>query len=594
MSFDALGLTPELLRAVADQGYTEPTPVQREAIPLVLAGRDLLAGAQTGTGKTAAFVLPMLQLLNAERTPGWKSNGAPEPGRDRAPARSARRRPLADPRPRPHPDPRARAPGRGERPDLRRPPPDPLGRDLRRRRLRAPGPRPARRPRDRRRDARPPPRPRRASARSTCRSVEILVLDEADRMLDMGFIRDIRQILALLPATARTCCSRRRSRTTSGSSPARSCATRRRSRSRRATRATALVDPGRPPGRPRAQARAALSHLIRSGRIEQALVFTRTKHGANRLAEQLGRDGINAAAIHGNKSQGQRVRALDDFKAGRATILVATEVASRGLDIEELPHVVNYELPMVPEDYVHRIGRTGRAGADRRRDLARLRRRGAAPPRDRAAARPIDPDRGHPGLRARSIDPPGADPPAVGRPALRQPVARQRPASRSRPASVAEPRPIATAARSSRTPARSATPRRPDRTAARVRAATVRGRARRARTSTAVAASPARADAPTTTAARARARAARAVRRRPGTGIGNGQGSRSGWAGGGERMDRNGDPRGRGDRPRDDRGRAAVRAEPGPGLGRQGRPGSRSANFQALPGERLARAERRD
>ena len=126
----------------------------------------------------------------------------------------------------------------------------------------------------------------------------------------------------------------------------------------------------------RERKRELLSHLIKTGRIEQALVFTRTKHGANRLAEQLVRDGISANAIHGNKSQGQRVRALDDFKAGRVAILVATEVAARGLDIEALPHVVNFELPMVPEDYVHRIGRTGRAGHGRRRRLARLRRRG--------------------------------------------------------------------------------------------------------------------------------------------------------------------------------------------------------------------------
>jgi ATP-dependent RNA helicase RhlE len=181
-------------------------------------------------------------------------------------------------------------------------------------------------------------------------------------MLDMGFIRDIRRILALLPAHRQNLLFSATFsddiRSLAGGllhDPATVQVTPRNTATQLVTQLMHPVD--------RERKRELLSHLIRSGRIEQALVFTRTKHGADRLADQLGRDGIAAAAIHGNKSQGQRVRALNDFKAGRASILVATEVASRGLDIEQLPHVVNYELPMVPEDYVHRIGRTGRAGA---------------------------------------------------------------------------------------------------------------------------------------------------------------------------------------------------------------------------------------
>ena len=351
MSFESLGLTPELLRAVADQGYTEPTPVQREAIPLVLAGRDLLAGAQTGTGKTAAFVLPILQRL-ADSQPVVTGPTS---------ARSPRRLSAAGPRPRPHPDPRARAPGRGERPDLRRPPPvrstaiyGGVGFDPQVRALRA-GPAIV--------VATPGRLLDHANQRTIDLSqVEVLVLDEADRMLDMGFIRDIRRVIASCRSAARTCCSRRRSRRRSGASRPGCSTSRRPSRSRRRNTATELVTQVVFPV-DRHRKRELLSHLIRSGRIEQALVFTRTKHGANHLAEQLQRDGIAATAIHGNKSQGQRVKALNDFKAGRASILVATEVASRGLDIEDLPHVVNFELPMVAEDYVHRIGRTGRAGA---------------------------------------------------------------------------------------------------------------------------------------------------------------------------------------------------------------------------------------
>jgi ATP-dependent RNA helicase RhlE len=352
MSFDNLGLAPELLRAVADQGYTEPTPVQAEAIPLVLAGRDMLAGAQTGTGKTAAFVLPILQRLNGGHPEGAAPVGQPGPrNATRPPVRvlvltptrelalqveesfrtyGAHRRVRSA----------AIYGGVGFEPQVRA--------------LRA-GPSVV--------VATPGRLLDHAGQRTIDLSqVEVLVLDEADRMLDMGFIRDIRKILDLLPAKRQNLLfsatfSDEIRRLAGGllDRPATVQVTPRNSAIALVSQLVLPVD--------RERKRELLTHLVRTGRVEQALVFTRTKHGANRLAEQLARDGIAATAIHGNKSQGQRVRALDDFKAGRASILVATEVASRGLDIEELPHVVNYELPMVAEDYIHRIGRTGRAGS---------------------------------------------------------------------------------------------------------------------------------------------------------------------------------------------------------------------------------------
>jgi ATP-dependent RNA helicase RhlE len=342
MSFDALGLAPEFLRAVADQGYTEPTPVQAEAIPLVLAGRDLMANAQTGTGKTAAFVLPLLQRLGPPNI---------DPRSGRRPIRAlvlAPTRELAL-----QVEESVRVYGRhwgvrsaaiyggvGFAPQanaLRR------GVDL---------------------VVATPGRLLDHVGQRTIdlSTVEVLVLDEADRMLDMGFIRDIRRVLDVLPP-------RRQNLLFSATfseeirslargflhEPASVQVTPRNSATPLVTQVAHPVD--------RERKRELLSHLIRTGAIDQALVFTRTKHGANRLAEQLGRDGISAVAIHGNKSQGQRIRALADFKTGRTPILVATEIAARGLDIDGLPHVVNFELPMVPEDYVHRIGRTGRAGS---------------------------------------------------------------------------------------------------------------------------------------------------------------------------------------------------------------------------------------
>ena len=336
MSFAELGLRPDLLRAVARQGYTDPTPVQRDAIPLVLAGRDMLAGAQTGTGKTAAFVLPMLQRLAAA------------PSRERR-VRALILTPTRELAIQVEDSVRAYSGGTarstaiyggvgfgGQVGALRR------GAEIV---VATPG-----RLLDHARQG-----------TIDLRAVEILVLDEADRMLDMGFIRDIRQVLALLP-------DRRQNLLFSAtfSREIRSLAEGllERPASVQVTPENTAVDLVEQVVHPvdRARKRELLTHLVRTREIDQALVFTRTKHGANKLAEQLNRDGIATAAIHGNKSQPQRVRALADFKAGRVLLLVATEVAARGLDIEALPHVVNFELPMVAQDYVHRIGRTGRAG----------------------------------------------------------------------------------------------------------------------------------------------------------------------------------------------------------------------------------------
>ena len=341
MSFDTLGLLPEYIRAVADEGYTEPTPVQAEAIPLVLAGRDVLAGAQTGTGKTAAFALPLMQRLHATRPAGGSRRIRAlvlAPTRELALQVEESFRTYGVHRPvrsttifggvsfdkqvkalRTWPEIVVATPGRlldhvGQRTiDLS--------------------------------------------------GISILVLDEADRMLDMGFIHDIRKILALLPTerqnllfSATFSADIRRLAEGILRDPAFVQVTPRNTAPDLVAQIVHPVD--------RERKRELLSKLVLDRRIDQALVFTRTKRGADRLAEQLERDGIAAAAIHGNKSQPQRIRALDDFKRGRVLILVATDIAARGIDIDALPHVVNYELPMVPEDYVHRIGRTGRAGTD--------------------------------------------------------------------------------------------------------------------------------------------------------------------------------------------------------------------------------------
>jgi len=359
VSFAPLGLEPELLRAVADQGYTVPTAVQAEAIPLVLEGRDVLAGAQTGTGKTAAFVLPILQILNGRPPSGATPQGVRSDPRDRA-RRDASRPAVRTLILTPTRELAIQVEESVRTYGARRPVRSAViyggvGFDAQVRALRA-GPPIV---------VATPGRLLDHVGQGTIdlSRVEILVLDEADRMLDMGFIRDIRKIIALLPARRQNLLfsatfSDEIRRLADGilDRPAHVQVTPRNTTVELVRQVVHPVD--------RERKRELLSHLIRSGRIDQALVFTRTKHGANRLAEQLERDGIAAAAIHGNKSQPQRNRALADFKAGRAAILVATDIAARGIDIDALPHVVNFELPMAPEDYVHRIGRTARAGMD--------------------------------------------------------------------------------------------------------------------------------------------------------------------------------------------------------------------------------------
>ena len=336
-----------MLRAVAEQGYTQPTPIQSQAIPVVLSGRDLLGAAQTGTGKTAGFTLPMLQLLTARSH--YKNATSHSPARH--PVRALVLVPTRELAAQVQES--VRAYGRhltlrstviyggvGINPqiaDLRR------GVDI---------------------VVATPGRLLDHVQQKTIdlRQVEILVLDEADRMLDMGFIHDIRRILALLPAKRQNLLFSATFsddiRKLSGqflNDPATVEVARRNAPIELIGQVAHPVDKDRK--------RALLSHLVKTNGWQQVLVFTKTKHGANRLAEQLGQDGIEADAIHGNKSQPARMRALKRFKDNELHVLVATDIAARGIDIDALPHVVNYDLPNVPEDYVHRIGRTGRAGS---------------------------------------------------------------------------------------------------------------------------------------------------------------------------------------------------------------------------------------
>ncbi len=343
MSFEDLGLAPFLLRALAEQGYENPTPIQQQAIPLVLEGHDLLAGAQTGTGKTAAFGLPLLQHLatSAQEV----RNG---PRRPRALILTPTRE-LAT---QVHDSLRGyskylRIPstciyggvGMGNQLDILR-----RGVDLL---VACPG---------------------RLIDHLERRSIdlsgiEVLVLDEADRMLDMGFLPSIKRILAKLPKQNRQ--TLLFSATFADPikqlalefmrNPREVMVTPRNTVAETIAHRVHPVDAGRK--------RELLLHLLAQDSREQTLVFAKTKHGSDKLATFLDKSGIKTAAIHGNKSQSQRLRALGDFKAGRVTVLVATDIAARGIDINELPKVINYDLPMVAEDYVHRIGRTGRNGA---------------------------------------------------------------------------------------------------------------------------------------------------------------------------------------------------------------------------------------
>ena len=345
MSFSQLGLSEALVRAVTEHGYTQPTPVQAQAIPAVLAGGDLLAGAQTGTGKTAGFVLPMLQRLAAA------GSAANAPHHGVKPIRALILTPTRELAAQVEESVRTYGKysrlnslvvygGVGIHPQiaaLKR------GVDIL---VATPG---------RLLD-------HQSQGTVNLRHVEILVLDEADRMLDMGFIRDIRRILALLPKRRQnllfSATFSEEIKTLADSllnAPAMIEVARRNSTVEIITQKVHPVD--------RDRKRELLSHLIKTQNWHQVLVFTRTKHGANKLAEQLNDDDITALAIHGNKSQSARTRALAEFKDGDLQVLVATDIAARGIDIDQLPHVVNYDLPNVPEDYVHRIGRTGRAGA---------------------------------------------------------------------------------------------------------------------------------------------------------------------------------------------------------------------------------------
>ena len=339
MSFKELGLSQALLSAIEQKGYTTPSPIQEKCIPVVLEGKDVLASAQTGTGKTAGFALPMLQQLSQNPV----KHNRPVRALVLTPTRELAAQVLED------------VNDFGKAVDMRaavifggvsqvpqvkalRAGVDVLvstpGRllDLIDQRL------------------------------LSLKNVEILVLDEADRMLDMGFLRDIKRILALLPQkrqnllfSATFSKDIRKLAESFLHHPVTVSATPANTTVEKIEQRTIRVD--------KDNKTALTIKLISEGKWQQVLVFTRTKHGANRLSEKLQKAGITSAAIHGNKTQNARTAALAGFKTGKIRVLVATDIAARGLDIPLLPHVINYELPNIPEDYVHRIGRTGRAGA---------------------------------------------------------------------------------------------------------------------------------------------------------------------------------------------------------------------------------------
>jgi len=339
MTFEELNLAPAILRAVQEQRYPSPTPIQVQAIPIVLQGQDLLAGAQTGTGKTAAFALPMLHLLH--------NRPAAQPGAIRAlvltPTRELAAQveqaigvygqyvPLKS---------AVIFGGVGMTPQIKS---IAAGVDIL---VATPG---------RLLDLH-------GQGYIDLSRVEILVLDEADRMLDMGFIHDVKKVLALLPQDKQSLLF---SATFSDDIRTLAAGLLKNPQSVQVTPPNSTVERIAqviyPVGRNRKK--EVLAHLIESGDLSQALVFTRTKYGANQVADYLNQRGIQAMALHGNKSQSARTQALADFKSGDLRALVATDIAARGIDIDDLPYVVNYDIPNVPEDYVHRIGRTGRAGA---------------------------------------------------------------------------------------------------------------------------------------------------------------------------------------------------------------------------------------
>ncbi|MCK5814204.1 MAG: DEAD/DEAH box helicase [Cocleimonas sp.] len=338
-TFSSLDLSDSLLRAIKEQGYDKPTPIQAQGIPAVLKGNDIMAAAQTGTGKTASFTLPLLHRLSQGRKAGANQVRALvlTPTRELAAQVEAsittygKYLPLTS---------TVVFGGVKINPQmmrLRR------GVDIL---VATPG------------------RLLDLYSKNALRfdHLEVLVLDEADRMLDMGFIHDIRKIIALLPRRRQNLLF---SATFSGKirslaegllhQPVTIEVSPRNTTAKTVKQAVFEVD--------KSQKTALLSHLVRNNNWQQVLVFMRTKHGANRLVKRLDNDGIRASAIHGNKSQGARTRALADFKTGKVRVLVATDIAARGIDIVELPHVVNFELPNISEDYIHRIGRTGRAGS---------------------------------------------------------------------------------------------------------------------------------------------------------------------------------------------------------------------------------------
>ena len=343
-TFTELGLSECIVRAVSEHGYTVPTPIQQQAIPAVIKGGDLLAGAQTGTGKTAGFTLPILERLS-------KGANAPKNKTDRRHIRALVLTPTRELAAQVEESVRTYGKhtnlnsgvifgGVGINPQIKL---LKTGVDIL---VATPG---------RLLD-------HKQQGTIDLSHVEILVLDEADRMLDMGFIHDIKKVLAVLPPKRQNLLF-----SATFSDDIKALADRLLNNpamievARRNSTVEIIAQKVHPVDRDKKQ--QLLSHLIKTYNWNQVLVFTRTKHGANKLVEQLIAGGINSMAIHGNKSQSARTKALAEFKDGSLTVLVATDIAARGIDIDQLPHVVNYDLPNVPEDYVHRIGRTGRAGA---------------------------------------------------------------------------------------------------------------------------------------------------------------------------------------------------------------------------------------